>query len=206
MAPSSRPTAAAVKPLDIGLRQVGTQGRAAAAARPLLIVHLEETRICIDVVCPQQLHHRLHVVGPIVFDIRRHISELAYIDCSGVRGARMWCVRRPGRLVGNTLRRNFKLVSANRRQHSTLPPGGSLHCPSSSPDATVQLSGAVLGQGGEQSRAFALSDCRSIKWLDDTQGSSELLQEDALARFLGPCPSSARVLGLFPCNLQYTWP
>jgi integrase len=87
---------------------------AAAGARPLLIVHLEETRICIDVVCPQQLHHRLHVVGPIVFDIRGHILELAYIDCSGVRGARMWCVRRPGRLVGNTFRRNFKLVSANR--------------------------------------------------------------------------------------------
>jgi hypothetical protein len=62
--------------------------RAAGAARPLLIVHLEETRICIDVVCPQKLHHRLHVVGPIVFDIRGQISELAYIDCSGVRGAR----------------------------------------------------------------------------------------------------------------------
>jgi hypothetical protein len=39
-----------------------------APPRPLLIVHLEETRICIDVVCPQKLHHRLHVDQAIIAD------------------------------------------------------------------------------------------------------------------------------------------
>jgi hypothetical protein len=47
------------------------------AAQPILIAHLEETRIRVDVVCPQQLHHRRHLVGPIVFAVREHICELA---------------------------------------------------------------------------------------------------------------------------------
>jgi hypothetical protein len=53
-------------------------GAVTARRRSLfLIAHLKETRIRIDVVCPQQLHHRRHLVGPIVFAIREHISELA---------------------------------------------------------------------------------------------------------------------------------
>jgi hypothetical protein len=39
-------------------------------------VHLEETRIRIYILDPQQLHHRLHLVGPIVFAIREHVSKL----------------------------------------------------------------------------------------------------------------------------------
>ena len=58
------------------IRQPQTETRTRGAGA-LLIVHLEETRIRIDVVCPQQLHHRRHLVGPIVFAIREHISKLA---------------------------------------------------------------------------------------------------------------------------------
>jgi len=47
------------------------------SAGACLIVDLEETRIGSDVICPQLLHHRLHLVGPIVFAIREYVSKLA---------------------------------------------------------------------------------------------------------------------------------
>ena len=86
-------------------------------------MNFEQTRIRVDVLCPQLLHHRLHLMGAIIFAIRQNVSKQAKIHDSGVRGAGMGSVRRPGRLVGNTLRRNLKLVSLNRRRrHLALLP------------------------------------------------------------------------------------
>jgi hypothetical protein len=48
----------AAKFLSLGVRP-------ALEGSALLIVHFEETRIRSDVICPQQLHHRLHVVATI---------------------------------------------------------------------------------------------------------------------------------------------
>jgi hypothetical protein len=62
-----------------------------------LIVHFEESRIRGDVLCPQLLHHRLYLMGPIIFAIRQHVPELAWIHCSGVRSASMRSVYRAGR-------------------------------------------------------------------------------------------------------------
>jgi hypothetical protein len=84
------------------------------AARPLLIVHFEETGIRGDVFCPQLLHHRLHFMGPIVFATREHVSKLVWIHGSDVWRARMRSIRSPGWQVDNTLGRNLKLVSSNR--------------------------------------------------------------------------------------------
>src|SRR5258708_920725 len=79
-------------------------------------MNLEQTRIRGDVFCPQVLHHFLHLMGAIIFAIREHVSKLPKIHASGVRGAGMGSIPRSGRLVGNTLRRNLKLVSLNRRR------------------------------------------------------------------------------------------
>jgi hypothetical protein len=38
-------------------------------------MYLEQTRIRVDVLCPQLRHHRLHLVGPIVFAIREHVPS-----------------------------------------------------------------------------------------------------------------------------------
>ena len=88
-----------------------------AAARALLIVHLEESRICVDVLRPQQLDHRLHFMGAIVVAMWKPVSELALIHDAGVRGARMRCVCRPGRSVGNAFGRNRELISLYRCRH-----------------------------------------------------------------------------------------
>ncbi len=90
----------------------------AATSRPLLIVHFEETGIRGDVFCPQLLHHRLHFMGPIVFAIWEHISRLAWIHFSCARRTWVRSIRSPGWQVDNTLGRNLKLVSSNRRGHS----------------------------------------------------------------------------------------
>jgi hypothetical protein len=48
---------------------------------PVLIMNLEQTRIRVDVLCPQLLHHR-PLVGPIVLPIREYVSKLAWIHAS----------------------------------------------------------------------------------------------------------------------------
>jgi hypothetical protein len=44
--------------------------RPRGAARGLIIEHLEETRIGCNVLCPQLLHHGLHLMKKILFAIR----------------------------------------------------------------------------------------------------------------------------------------
>ena len=50
------------------------EGQRSAAARTLLFVHLEKTRICGHVVVPQLLHDRLHLMGKIVVATREHAA------------------------------------------------------------------------------------------------------------------------------------
>ena len=98
----------------------GHTGVTSRRRRAFLIVHLEETRICVDVLRPQPLHHRLHFMGPIILAIRQHVSKLAWVQSSGVRCARMRSVFRSGRRMGNALRGNLELISSNRCRHSAL--------------------------------------------------------------------------------------
>src|SRR6266446_5395111 len=65
---------------------------------PVLIMNLEQTRIRVDVLCPQLLHHR-PLVGPIIFPIREYVSKLAWIHAS-------WRSKR------------WKLLSANGRRRA----------------------------------------------------------------------------------------
>src|ERR1700729_1171208 len=79
-------------------------------------MNFEKARIRLDVLYSQLLHQHLNLMGAIIFAIRQHASKLLEIHISRIGGAAMGSVRRPGRLVGYTLRRNHKLVSLNRRR------------------------------------------------------------------------------------------
>ena len=80
----------------------------------------KETRICVDVLCPQSLHHRQHFMGSIIFAIGQYVSELARIHGAGVRGARMGSVCGPGRSVDDAFGRNLELISLHRCRHHAL--------------------------------------------------------------------------------------
>ena len=50
------------------------EGQRSAVVRALLFVHLEKTRICGNVVLPQLLHDRLHLMRNVVFAAREHAA------------------------------------------------------------------------------------------------------------------------------------
>ena len=116
----------AAAPVPARGRHTGVTSRRRGA---FLIVHLEETRICVDVLRPQPLHHRLHFTGPIILAIRQHVSKLAWVQSSGVRCAGMRSVFCSGRRMGNALRGSRTGVDIRRSIQKEAPrcfsqPGG----------------------------------------------------------------------------------
>jgi hypothetical protein len=73
-------------------------------------------------------------------------------------------------------------------------PGGSLHRPSS--PKPCSFPGAVRAVPRWRAKlGLVPSMPRSIKRLDDTQGGSELLQDDRLSYVVGFCDHARRLLG-----------
>ena len=60
--PPKKPSRTAMGRISTLLRLVQKYRMGDTTARGLRVVHLEMTRICVDVLRPQQLHHRLHLV------------------------------------------------------------------------------------------------------------------------------------------------